>query len=36
MFNSSLYDDLMGDYLVVTLGVLLALGVRQRQLVATP
>ena len=30
MFNSTLYDDLMGDYLVRTLGVLLALGVRQK------
>ncbi len=29
LFNSSLYDDLMGDYLVVTLGLLWALGVRQ-------
>lgn len=29
MFNSALYDDLMGDYLVVTLGILWALGIRQ-------
>lgn len=29
LFNSSLYDDLMGDYLVVTMGLLWALGVRQ-------
>ncbi len=36
MFNSSLYDDLMGDYLVVTLGLLLAWGTRQKQSVATP
>lgn len=28
MFNSALYDDLMGDFLVVTLGLLMALGTR--------
>lgn len=28
LFNSSLYDDLMGDYLVVTLGLLWAWGIR--------
>lgn len=31
LFNSSLYDDLMGDYLCVSLGLLLALGLRQSQ-----
>lgn len=28
LFNSALYDDLIGDFLVVSLGVLMALGVR--------
>jgi len=28
LFNSALYDDLLGDFLVVTLGLLMALGVR--------
>jgi O-antigen ligase len=28
MFNSALYDDLIGDFLVVTLGLLMALGTR--------
>jgi O-antigen ligase len=28
LFNSSLYDDLMGDFWVVSLGILMALGVR--------
>jgi hypothetical protein len=28
LFNSALYDDLMGDYLCVTLGLLMALGTR--------
>jgi O-antigen ligase len=28
LFNSALYDDLMGDFLVVTLGLLMALGTR--------
>jgi O-antigen ligase len=32
LFNSSLYDDLMGDYLCVSLGVLLALGAQSRHL----
>ena len=31
LFNSALYDDLMGDYLCVSLGLLLALGLRQSQ-----
>ncbi len=31
MFNSPLYDDLMGDYFCVALGVLLALGLRDNQ-----
>lgn len=30
LFNSSLYDDLMGDYLCVSLGLLLALGAQSR------
>ncbi len=30
LFNSSLYDGLIGDFFVVTLGLLLALGVRTR------
>lgn len=36
MFNSALYDDLMGDYLVVTLGVLWALGKRQAEALSQP
>jgi hypothetical protein len=28
MFNSALYDDLMGDFLVVAIGLLMALGTR--------
>ena len=31
MFNSPLYDDLMGDYFCVALGLLLALGLRDNQ-----
>ena len=30
LFNSSLYDGLIGDFFVVTLGLLLALGLRMR------
>ena len=31
LFNSALYDGLIGDFFVVTLGLLLALGIRTRQ-----
>ena len=31
MFNSPLYDDLMGDYFCIALGLLLALGLRDNQ-----
>ena len=31
LFNSPLYDDLMGDYFCITLGLLLALGLRDQQ-----
>ncbi|OYT94027.1 MAG: hypothetical protein CFE43_01435 [Burkholderiales bacterium PBB3] len=31
LFNSPLYDDLMGDYFCITLGLLLALGLRDNQ-----
>jgi len=30
LFNSALYDDLLGDYICVTLGLLLAMGLRQK------
>jgi O-antigen ligase len=31
LFNSALYDDLIGDFFCVTLGVLMAMGFRDRQ-----
>lgn len=34
LFNSSLYDDLMGDYFCIGLGLLLALGAQSRRLIA--
>ena len=36
MFNSPLYDDLMGDYFCVALGLLLALGLRENHEKPTP
>jgi O-antigen ligase len=36
LFNSALYDDLMGDYFCVSLGLLLALGLRSSSPAANP
>ena len=36
MFNSPLYDDLMGDYFCVALGVLLALGLQDNRARTNP
>jgi O-antigen ligase len=36
MFNSALYDDLMGDFLVVAMGLLMALGTRSMAIGHTP
>lgn len=35
-FNSALFDDLLGDFFCVSLGLLLALGVRTSQMTAAP
>lgn len=36
MFNSTLYDDLMGDYFCISLGLLMALGMRSASTSAEP
>lgn len=36
LFNSTLYDDLMGDFFCVSLGLLLAYGVRSKHAVVVP
>lgn len=36
LFNASLYDALIGDYFCITLGLLLALGIRTQSTEATP
>lgn len=36
LFNSTLYDDLMGDFFCVSLGLLMAYGVRNKQALLAP